>query len=153
MRTNYYPVALVLMFLFTSCKKNDTNQQVLDSEKVSMKKSMDTILGVYGDKIIADLQGEWKEPAYPFDRMVFKNSTVKVFEEGIEEEPRFKKFQLADSCFVGKPSKFIVKNADMHLVIENGQCEKLKISQDTLVLSGFNKGSQRAYQRVYKRIK
>ncbi len=85
------------------------------------------------DSLVDKLQGEWKEPKYPFRRVIFKNNQVKFIEEGVIEPPKFREYQLANSCgeYKSKTSKNIY-----FYISGKKRCEVIEIIADSLKISG-----------------
>jgi hypothetical protein len=106
------------------------------------------------NRIITELEGEWKELTYPFRVAHFKDSTVKFIEEGVLEEPKFKEYQILNECPYEVNN---IKNAtpnDIFLVmVKDRTCEILKLSNDTLTLNGFSVNTNGDYNIFYKKVK
>jgi len=94
MKLNKYAFILLMLTLLLSCKEKENNESISNQNNSQTKEiqiendspSIDTT------EIIKKLQGMWKEAEYPYRRAQFRNSTVKFVEEGVPENPAFKKF-------------------------------------------------------------
>tara|TARA_R110002020_G_scaffold274311_4_gene489432 strand:+ start:4783 stop:5256 length:474 start_codon:yes stop_codon:yes gene_type:complete len=147
---------ILITVLAFSCKNKTEESKLETSEKNNLstpieEKSQEPS-DLNSEDFIEKLQGEWREPEYPFRRAEFKNSTVKFIEEGIVEEPRFIKFQISDTCPFDSESKDIDSTDPFIVMLEDETCQRIKISNDTLNLSGFSTNTNSAYHIIYKKI-
>ncbi|MDR6300031.1 hypothetical protein [Mesonia maritima] len=147
---NTYIILICLTISMISCKNKNSKSEKENEKGVNseFKSSVDE------EKITEQLQGNWKETEYPFRKVEFKKSMVKFTEEGMVEEPSFEKFQISTEC------PFDVRNIknteadDIFIVLEkNNRCEKLKISNDSLIISGYNVATKNNYRIFYKKEK
>ena len=145
---------ILFIALLVSCENNNEESAVNGDKKDEQTViTKNEISENQINKIVENLQGEWKEPEYPFRRAEFKNQTVKFTEEGVLEEPRFKKFQIAAECPFNTNNIRNLKPDDILLVIpEDERCEKLHLSNDTLLLSGYSVTTKYDYQIIYKKV-
>lgn len=155
MKFNSCVVALLITMILFSC-----NNRTEDANKKDIEiKSADTIQApgidfppVNRDSIVKLLQGEWKETEYPFRFAHFKNATVRFIEEGVKAEPTYKEYNISPNCPYPADNIKTTSPDDMFLVmVAAGSCEKLNISNDTLILSGFNSSTNSNYNIVYKK--
>lgn len=149
-------LALVsLTTILISCKEVKELEPVIENPELNTKTSP----GVENESPVVDqevlikkLQGNWREPEYPFRVIVFQDSFVKFLEEGIVEKPRFQKYKISGNCLFEVNNINKIGPDDLFLVlVENKRCEKLKVFNDTLTLSGFNVNTGTEYQIVYRR--
>lgn len=127
-------------------KVDTTKKEVLEVTDIEIS-NMDTLA------LIQSLQGVWREPEYPFNRAEFKNTTVRMVEEGVAEASVFRPFTISHQC------PYDVSNMEKNhptdtILVFNGidRCEKLCLSQDTLILSGYNTHTQSMYRIDYVRV-
>lgn len=103
--------------------------------------------------VVEALQGKWKESEYPFRQAEFKASRVKFVEEGVAEAPEFQKYRISEACpFEVNNMKNVGPDDLILALVESETCEKLKISKNTLTLSGFNTSTGSEYRIVYGRV-
>jgi hypothetical protein len=156
MKIKVCSLGLLLAIFLTSCSntKKEADAKSPESnrkETSSEKKSVIAIIDSAG--IIKRLQGKWKESQYPFRVAHFKNTTVKFIEEGTEEEPAFREFEISKTCPFDVNNLKNARSQDMFLVIaETKSCEILKVLNNTLTLSGFNVSSGKDYKIVYSKV-
>ena len=144
-----YMYLSLLTVLIVSCNNNRTS-----SPKMANKTAEAASLKIDSVGIVHALQGVWKETGYPFRTAEFKDAAVKFIEEGVAEKPEFKTFTVSGRCPYTVNNIRDVRSNDLFLVLTGDErCEKLKISGDTLSLSGFNVSSNRNYNIVYIRVK
>jgi len=149
-------LGLLLGILFTSCSdtKKENNVKIperANKEASQENKNVNDVIDSAG--IVSKLQGKWKESEYPFRVAHFKNETVKFIEEGTEKDPAFREFKVSNHCPFEVNN---IKNAqaeDVFLIMSEAKsCEILKISNNTLTLSGFNISSGEDYKIVYRKV-
>lgn len=150
---------IILVVLIISCKNQNKGNELPNSEQneivteekqeTKMEKiEIDTI------KIIEQLQGKWKEIEYPYRTAEFVSSTVKFVEEGTVNKPEFEKFELSEDCPFDNNNIRDIKSGDIILTLpETNRCEKLKVSSDTLILSGFSTNTNEDYNIIYLNLK
>ncbi|GAA5042801.1 hypothetical protein GCM10011506_45670 [Marivirga lumbricoides] len=156
-KTNYF--FLLITFFIFSCKNqnkendlsNSNENEIIEEQKNETKEEAPTLNKV---EIIEQLQGEWKESAYPYRTAEFVNSTVKFIEEGIPNAPEFEPFELSKNCqFDNSNIKDLEANDIILILPENKRCEKLSISEDTLILYGYSTNTKDNYEILYLREK
>jgi hypothetical protein len=149
-------LGLLLTIFLISCSntKKEANAKIsaLDHKEASQKNKSVTAT-IDSASIINKLEGKWKESEYPFREAHFKNTTVKFKEEGTEEEPVFRDFKISKSCPFDVNNIKNAQSEDIFLVMtEAKSCEILKVSNNTLTLSGFNVSNGQDYKIVYSRV-
>ena len=156
MKIKSFAVSLLLTVMLVSCTNGKQEAAVDDKEPGNAEipgQINNDINTINSNNIIQNLQGKWKELEYPFRQAHFVNNTVKFIEEGIADEPAFVEYTISKNCPLQVNN---LKNAgedDIFLVMaEAGTCEILKVSNDTLTLSGFNVSSKSDYQIIYKKV-
>jgi len=150
---------IVLAVLVISCKnktaelnvespeKNDVSSETIEETEINISE-------INTNKIIEQLQGKWKENEYPYRAIEFKESTAKYTEEGISEQLKFKKFEILDKCLFNANNIKNLNSGDIILSLpEAERCEKLEITHDTLILSGFSTNTKKDYHIVYLKEK
>lgn len=150
-------IGFLMSILLVSCN----NEKGADSATGTAPVSSDTLPAKQvptavpdSAAIMKELQGKWKERAYPFRLAHFENATVKFTEEGVVEEPRFREFTISGTCPFNVNNIRNTEANEMFLVMtEKKTCERLTVAGDSLVLSGFNVSSNADYRIVYDRIK
>jgi hypothetical protein len=151
-------LSIILMVLMLSCTnrnketKTQTNVQdtIVQSDDLNLviEKSIDNNL------IIEQLQGKWKEIEYPFRSAEFVNSTVKFIEEGTAGNPDFEAYEISEKCsFENNNIRDLISGDIILNLPENSRCEKLKVENDTLTLSGFSSNTNENYSIRYQRMK
>ncbi len=156
MKFKIFSLGFLLTSLLFSCKdareESDTENPELKATETAQEFENE-ISPLDREALIKDLQGNWREPKYPFRLATFKDTLVKFIEEGLVEEPEFRRYKISRQC------PFEVNNIknpgpdDMMLVmVEAGSCEKLQIFNDTLTLSGFSTNTGEDYRIVYKKV-
>ncbi len=145
---------ILTVFIFSCKNENKTNdlQNSQNSEIVKEEKKVtkEEVSNPDNAKIIEQLQGKWKENEYPFRTAEFKNSTVKFIEEGIPNEPEFEKFEISQNCQFDNSNIQDLKLTDIILILpEKKFCQKLAVSKDTLILSGYSTNSSKEYKITY----
>lgn len=147
---------IILILLVISCKnQNNGNELLVPEEKNAVKEDLtiDT-LNLDITKITDQLQGKWRENEYPHRTAEFMNSTVKFVEEGIQSKPAFEKFAVGQDCqFSNNNIKDLKAGTIILNLPESNRCEKLKVSNDTLILSGFSTNTNKDYNIVYLKTK
>ena len=156
MKIKFFAVCLLLTVMLVSCTNGKQEAAVDDKEPGNAEipgQINNDLNTINTNNIIQNLQGKWKETEYPFRQVHFVNNTVKFIEEGVAEEPAFQEYTISRDCPFEVNN---LKNAgedDIFLVMaEAGTCEIVKVSNDTLTLSGFNVSSNRDYQIMYKKM-
>lgn len=149
-------LGMLFTVLLMSCsnteKETDAKVIELDSNKTSQKRNNVTTT-FDSASIVNKLQGKWKESEYPFRVAHFKNTTVKFNEEGIEKEPAFREFKISKDCPFDVNNIKNAQSEDIFLVMaEAKSCEILKVSNNTLTLSGFNASNGNDYKIVYSKM-
>lgn len=150
-------LSLIFGIILISCndsreKTNFENSEINDSDTALVIKN--EISAFDRDSIMTTLEGKWKEPEYPFRVAHFINATVKFIEEGLIEEPRFKEYQILKECpFEVNNIKNAGPNDIFFVMTEAKTCEILNISNDSLILSGFNVTTNSNYNIIYKKVK
>lgn len=150
---------LVILTVFViSCKnpnkENESNNskqnEVVAEEKQDNKTETSKIDTV---KITEQLQGKWKESEYPYRTAEFVGSTVKFVEEGTKNKPVFEKFEIPENCEFDNNNIKDLKPGDIILSLpETKRCEKLKVSNDTLTLSGYKAYTNKDYNIIYVKV-
>ena len=149
---------IIFAFLVISCqnpkKQNELpNSDQLENVKEDKKESEIEELKIDESKIIDQLQGKWKEIEYPYRTAEFVQSTVKFVEEGIVDEPKFENFEMSKTCRFDNNNIIDLKPSDIILILlESNRCEKLRVSNDTLTLTGFSTNNNEDYNIIYKKI-
>ncbi|MEP6262516.1 MAG: hypothetical protein ABJ092_13125 [Gillisia sp.] len=155
MRLKIFALVISFTSIFFSCKEVTEPDPVTENPELDTKNSPvveNEIPVVEQDSLIRELPGNWRETEYPFRLAEFQDSQVKFIEEGIVEEPRFQEYKISGSCPFKVNNINDLQQDDLILVlIENKRCEKLKVTNDTLTLSGFNVNTGAEYHIVYKR--
>ncbi|OAQ40451.1 hypothetical protein A5893_05745 [Pedobacter psychrophilus] len=109
----------------------DTSQQHIDKEEIVDNSENDK------KSVIDELQGKWVRVDYPFSIYEFKNSQVKLTEEGLVGPLKFKDFNIQNSCVSSESGSSRFSKSDMYLYISpEKSCYHLSISNDTLTLGG-----------------
>ncbi|UJH91400.1 hypothetical protein LZ575_01030 [Antarcticibacterium sp. 1MA-6-2] len=146
---------LIAVLLF-SCKNGSDNSptDTQDTDTITNSQEAENLLSPQiREEIIEKLQGSWRESEYPFRVAHFKDSLVKFIEEGVVEEPVFEEFKVENKCPFNVNNIKTVKPDDIILVmVEAGKCDKLRISNNTLVLSGFSTNTKSDYNIVYEKV-
>lgn len=155
-----YTCLLIVLAIGASCQnvKNenrlDDTENTNDSLKMSGQETLHKDPTIDKGEIINSLQGEWREIEYPFRLAIFQESSLKLVEEGIAEEPRFKKYEISDSCpFDVNNIKEVTKDEWILVMVEDETCEKLSITTDTLIFRGFSVHTNAEYEIVYQKVK
>lgn len=157
MKCNFYALILLLSIMLSACndhgeaatKKEDTG---IVNEPAPEKKN--DFPAIDSNRLIENLQGEWKEIEYPFRRAHFKNKKVKFTEEGVIAPPTFRDFTLSQTCPFEVNNISNAQPSDVFLVLgETKTCEVVKVANDTLIFSGFNVHTNSNYKIVYTRMK
>ena len=103
--------------------------------------------------MVKNIQGKWKESEYPYRMMEISGQEVKFTEEGVMEPPAFKAFEISNKCpFQVNNIKEVDKNTIILSLTEEQRCEKLKIENETLILSGYSTNTEADYKIVYKKM-
>lgn len=156
MKFQVWFLGLLLTIIMMSCsntkKEADAKISDLDNKKALQGKKSTTATND-STSIIKQLQGKWKESEYPFRIAHFKGTTVKFIEEGTETEPIFREFKISKNCSFDVNNLKNAHSEDVFLVIvEAKSCEILKVSNNTLTLSGFNVSDNHDYKIVYSKV-
>lgn len=152
-------LSIILVVLIISCKNQNTENELPNSEnnKIVKNENQETKIEktkIDKPKIIEQLQGKWKEYEYPYRTAEFVRSTVKFVEEGTESKPRFEKFEISEACQFDNNNIRDIQPSDVILTLsEASRCEKLKVSNDTLILSGFSTNTNDDYDIIYLKLK
>lgn len=150
---------IILSVLLISCNNQNKESELPGSEhkETLRKENQETKIEktkIDKIKIKELLQGKWKENEYPYRTAEFVSSTVKFLEEGTVNKPKFEKFEVSDECLFDNNNIRDLKSNDIILTLpENNRCEKLKVSIDTLILSGFSTNTNEDYNITYLKIK
>lgn len=142
---------LLVSGMVIACKnKNPEANPEPERKNIEKSKIETNFQAIDKTEFINDLQGIWKETAYPFRKAEFKDSEVKFTEEGITEKPQFKTFEISQECSFENNN---IRDVSLYELIiripEDERCEKIKISNDSLILSGYNVASENDYHIVY----
>ncbi len=150
---------IILIILMMSCK-NQNNENVLphsDQNEIIGKEKQESkaeVAKIDKINIIEQLQGKWKEKEYPYRTAEFVSSTVKFVEEGTESTPKFEKFEVSADCPFNNNNIRNLISSDIILTLpETRRCEKLKVSGDTLILSGYSTNTIEDYNIIYLKLK
>lgn len=149
---------LILSFFLIACTNQNKESEVPNSEKNVILNEQKQETKIEETKIdrsvtIKLLQGKWKENEYPYRTIEFLNSTVKFLEEGTQNKPEFEKFELSEDCQFDNNNIRNLKSNDIILTLpETNRCEKLKVSNDTLTLSGFSTNTNKDYNIRYLKL-
>ena len=149
---------ILVVFMFSCKDKNRENKLPNSAQNKTLNKEnqeneIEKIKVVKGT-VIKQLQGKWKEIAYPYRTAEFVRSTVKFIEEGTDKELKFENFDVSEACHFDNNNIRDLKLGDIILILpETNRCEKLKILNDTLTLSGFSTNSNENYNIVYLKLK
>lgn len=150
---------LILSVFLIACTNQNQEGEVPNSEKnviLNDGKQQTKIEEAQIDKtnIIEQLQGKWKENEYPYRTVEFASSRVRFLEEGTQNKPKFEKFELSENCQFDNNNIRDLKSGDVILSLpENKRCEKLKVSNNTLTLSGFSTNTNVDYNITYLKLK
>lgn len=157
MKFKTFALSFLLTTLLLSCR-NPEEESNTDNPKNNTRETETSpeiekeISMIEREAVIEKLQGNWKEPEYPFNVAQFKDTLVKFIEEGVVEAPRFQEYRVSKKCPYKVNNIKNVGTDDIILVmIGTETCEKLKISNDTLILSGFSEHTGEDYQIIYKK--
>ena len=146
---------LVPVYFLISCNngEQDVNSKIAESNNKVTNGEKNNIPTIDIDSIIEKLEGEWKEIEYPFRRAHFKNSTVKFIEEGVVEEPTFREFKISKDCPFEVNNLKNASSNDIFLVMAQARtCEIIKVSNDSLILSGFSVNTNSDYKIIYRKV-
>lgn len=156
MKIKFFAVCLLLTVMLVSCTNGKQEAAVDDKEPGNAEipgQINNDLNTINTNNIIQNLQGKWKETEYPFREAHFDNTTVKFIEEGIADEPAYVEFTISKECPFKVNNKKNAGDDDIFLLMAEARtCEILKVSNDTLTLSGFNVSSNRDYQIMYKKM-
>src|SRR5690606_10401939 len=158
MRTASFLFQTLFTVLIFSCTNQSSDSTTDESKTNPAENGALEVTGIEIPDIdtlalIQNLQGVWREPEYPFNRVEFKNTTVRMVEEGVAEHSVFRPFSLSHLCPYDVANMDKSQLTDTILVIEDtDRCEKLSFSRDSLILSGYNPHSQSIYQIDYVRV-
>lgn len=158
MRTASFLFQTLFTVLIFSCTNQSSDSTTDESKTNPAENGALEVTGIEIPDIdtlalIQNLQGVWREPEYPFNRVEFKNTTVRMVEEGVAEPSVFRPFSLSHLCPYDVNNMEKSQLTDTILVIEDAdRCEKLSFSRDSLILSGYNPHSQSIYRIDYVRV-
>ncbi|HLT93819.1 MAG TPA: hypothetical protein VKZ56_04620 [Membranihabitans sp.] len=150
--------AICIMIAAGSCVNEASDQASESKDKSSTGVGSIEVVGIEIPdldtvELIQHLQGIWRDPEYPFNRVEFQASTLKMVEEGVAEPARFQPFALGHRCPHHVTNMDKAQPNDTILIWEESdRCEKLTIRADTLVLSGYNPHSETIYSMDYVRV-
>ena len=150
---------IILSVFLISCNNQNQESKVPGSEENEILRKGKQEIKIEEAKIdksgtLKLLQGKWKENEYPYRTVEFLNSTVKFLEEGTQNKPEFERFELSEDCQFDNNNIRDLKSGDVILGLpESSRCEKLKVYNDTLTLSGFSTNSKEDYNIIYLKIK
>ena len=151
-----YALGFILTILFISCNNGNKEAQTKKTESdnnETFQEKKNKLSTTDRDSIIKNLQGEWREIQYPFRLVLFKNTTVKFIEEGVEEKPTFQDFNILQECpFEVNNIKNSRSNSIFLVIVEAKTCEILIVSKDTLTLSGFSTNTNSDYYITYSKV-
>ncbi len=151
-------LAILTVFVI-SCKNQNKENELNNSKQneIVMEEKQENkieISKIDKIKIIEQLQGKWKESEYPYRTAEFLRSTVKFVEEGTKNKPIFEKFEVLENCKFDNNNIKDLKTSDIILSLsETKRCEKMKVSNDTLTLSGFIAYTNENYNTIYIKLK
>lgn len=155
MKYKIFALGFLLTNLLLSCKNVKEESGTYNPEINTTETSQDLENEIStGDRevIIKKLQGDWKEPEYPFRVAQFNDTLVKFIEEGVVEEPEFQEYKISTACpFEVNNIKNVAPDDIILVLVEAGTCEKLQVSNNTLILSGFSVNTGSEYRIVYKK--
>lgn len=143
-----------LMILSCNSNSRDSETSTVEKEEIEEKEKQETEESILEkDNLISQLQGKWKEIDYPFRTVEFENSTVKLIEEGIADDPKFERFELSQKCLYENNNIREINPNDIILTfVESKRCEKLKVSNDTLTLNGFSTNTNIYYYIIFLKL-
>lgn len=150
---------IILTVIIISCKNKNKENALPNSEQKEIpgketQENQPEKIKIDKNKIMEQLQGKWKELEYPFRTAEFVRSTVKFVEEGTANKPKFENFEVSEDCKFDNNNIRNLKSSDIILTLpETKRCEKLKVSNDTLTLSGFSTNNKEDYNIVYLKLK
>jgi len=150
---------IILTFFIVSCKHKNSENKVPNSEQneILKKENQENTtekIEMVKRKTLEQLQGKWKEIEYPYRTAEYVSSTVKFVEEGTENNPKFENFEISEDCQFNNDNIRNLKSGDIILTLpETNRCEKLKVSNDTLTLSGFSSNIKEDYNIIYLKLK
>lgn len=157
MNKKRFLLGLLVVFLF-ACKdasKQPEDHQSPKNESVIEQTDDEANLSspLNKDEVIKNIQGKWKESEYPYRMMEISGQEVKFTEEGVVESPTFKAFEISNKCpFEVNNIKEVDKSMIILSIAEEQRCEKLKIENETLILSGYSTHTEADYEIVYKKM-
>tara|TARA_R110002020_G_scaffold314192_2_gene529446 strand:+ start:291 stop:770 length:480 start_codon:yes stop_codon:yes gene_type:complete len=158
MNSKQYFIVLAVFVVLLSCKNKTTsskekeptiNETVVEESKGAINQSSN----LDKDQIIKNLQGKWKEPEYPFRSVEIREQEAKFTEEGVVEEPKFRAFEISSKCpFEVNNIKNTTYSDIIFIITEKERCEKLKITDSTLIFSGYSTNTEKGYEIVYNKV-
>lgn len=156
MKLKIFALGFVLSSLVLSCK-NDKEESNAENSELNTTETSQKLKSepskIDWNAIVRDLQGNWKEQEYPFRLAQFKDTLVKFIEEGVVEEPKFQEYKISKECpFEVNNIKNVEPDDIILVMVEAGTCKKLQISNNTLILSGFNVHTESDYRIVYEKV-
>ena len=150
---------IILIVFIVSCKHKNRENELPNAEQHDIlgKKNQENKIAnikLVKSKVIAQLQGKWKEIEYPYRTAEFVRSTVKFVEEGTANKPKFENFEVSEDCQFDNNNIKNLKSSDIILTLpETNRCERLMVSNDTLTLSGFSTNNNENYNIIYLKLK
>jgi len=157
MNKKQFLLGLLLVCVFAckdATKKSDEHQSPKNEsaiEQTDDEANFSSLLNK--DEVVKNIQGKWKESEYPYRMMEISGQEVKFTEEGVVEPPTFKAFEISNKCpFQVNNIKEVDKNTIILSLTEEQRCEKLKIENETLILSGYSTNTEADYKIVYKKM-
>ena len=158
LKINICLILITLLVLSCKNKTEEPNLKISEENEVSTtnpetsQKAKINSSAVNSTEMIERLQGEWREPEYPFRRAEFENSTVKFTEEGLVEEPKFEEFEISEQCHFDSEAEDIKSTDPFIVMLDDKTCQRIKISNDTLTFSGFSSNTNSTYHITYKKV-
>ncbi|MBK8427957.1 MAG: hypothetical protein IPL27_19200 [Lewinellaceae bacterium] len=150
---------IILIVFIVACKNKNKENEYPNSEQKEIpgkenQANQPEKIKIDKSKMMEQLQGKWKEIEYPYRTAEFVRSIVKFVEEGTANNPKFENFEISENCQFDNNNIRDLKSSDIILTLpETKRCEKLKVSNDTLTLSGFSTNSNKDYNIVYLKLK
>lgn len=148
-------ILFIIIILILSCKNQDNKTELTNNNPDGIEQTENPTAEIQKtpidkNKIIKEVQGKWKEIEYPYRTAEFVRSTVKFVEEGTSNNPVFEPFEIAEECPFENNNTRNLTSGDIILSLpESGRCEKLQITNDTLIMSGFSTHTKGNYNIIY----
>lgn len=153
MNFKFFFSSLILTILLISCRNSTEQPATQKFEKNNTTITQDHPIQTDTTGIHKTLQGIWKESEYPYRQLHFENNLVKFTEEGVIEEPMFREFKILRECPFDVNNIKTTRPEDIFLVvIDEGTCERLRIANNFLSLSGFNISTQTEYSMAFEKV-